>query len=93
MPYYVVHHNYEIELPEKPFDLWCRNELWKYVKVEKGAKIEIIGGEICAQGAPASPGTDTDVHPLQHEYDYAREMEKRLEAFFAKLHAKRAADE
>ncbi|OLT18238.1 hypothetical protein BJF79_17405 [Actinomadura sp. CNU-125] len=93
MGYYVVHHDYEIELPEKPIDLWCKDELWKYVKVEQGAKIEILRGEIHVQGAPAPSEIDTGVHPLQYARDMEDRMEKRIEKLIADLHARRVTDE
>ncbi|QFG25095.1 hypothetical protein [Actinomadura sp. WMMB 499] len=89
MPYHVVHHDYEIELPEDPFDLWCKDELWKYIGVEKGAKIEVIGGEIRVQGAPMSSGIGSDVHPLQQ----IRDMEARMEKMIVELSTRRAVDE
>ncbi|MFI0452620.1 hypothetical protein [Actinomadura sp. 6N118] len=57
--WYVVRQAYEIELPDTPYNLWCSGELWDHVNAEEGAKVEVIGGEVCIDGAPRPPLPDS----------------------------------
>jgi hypothetical protein len=80
MAYYLVRQFYCIELPDKPINLWQSGELWEYVNAEEGAKVEIIGGNICIDGAPRPPIQESPrAEPPRPFWVLAEEAKERSE--------------